>query len=74
MALSFAIPVLAFELTTAVALSVAWGAVALAALSHHLAKLQGVRAWPVVAEHLAVAAAVVAISHFVGRWIAAAFS
>ncbi len=74
MALSFAVPVLAFELATAVTVSVAWGAVALAALSHHLARLQGVRAWPVVAEHLAVAAAVVAISHFVGRWIGAAFA
>jgi VIT1/CCC1 family predicted Fe2+/Mn2+ transporter len=74
MALSFAVPVLAFELATAVAVSVAWGVVALAALSHHLARLQGVRAWPVVAEHLAVAAAVIAISHLVGRWIAAAFT
>jgi hypothetical protein len=36
--------------------------------------LQGVRAWPVVAEHLAVAATVVAISHFVGLWIAALFA
>jgi VIT1/CCC1 family predicted Fe2+/Mn2+ transporter len=74
MALSFAVPVLLFDLDAAVIASIAWGIVALAALSHHLARLQSVRAWPVVAEHLAVAAAVVAISHFVGRWIAAAFS
>jgi VIT1/CCC1 family predicted Fe2+/Mn2+ transporter len=74
MALSFAVPVLALELRTAVIASVAWGVLVLAALSHHLARLQGVRAWPVVAEHLAVAVAVVAISHLVGRWIAAAFS
>ena len=74
MALSFAVPVLLFDLTTAVMASVAWGVIALAALSHHLARLQGVRAWPVVAEHLGVAAAVVAISHFVGRFIANVFS
>ena len=74
MALSFAVPVLLFDLTTAVMASVAWGVIALAALSHHLARLQGVRAWPVVAEHLGVAAAVVAISHFVGRLIANVFS
>ena len=74
MALSFAVPVLVFDLATAVAASVAWGAIALSALSHNLARLQGVRVWPVVAEHLAVGAAVVAISHFVGRWIGAAFS
>ena len=74
MALSFAIPVLVFDLTTAVVASVAWGVLALAALSYHLARLQGGRAWPVVAEHLAVAAAVIAISHFVGRFINSALS
>ena len=74
MALSFAVPVLLFDLTTAVMASVAWGGIALTALSHHLARLQGVKAWPVVAEHLGVAAAVIAISHFVGRFIANVFS
>jgi VIT1/CCC1 family predicted Fe2+/Mn2+ transporter len=74
MALSFAVPVLLFDLTTAVMVSVAWGGIALTALSHHLARLQGVKAWPVVAEHLGVAAAVIAISHFVGRFIANVFS
>ena len=74
MALSFAVPVLLLDLTTAVMVSVGWGVIALAALSHHLARLQAVRAWPVVAEHLGVAAAVVAISHFVGRFIANVFS
>jgi VIT1/CCC1 family predicted Fe2+/Mn2+ transporter len=73
-ALSFAVPVLLLDLHAAVLVSVAWGMLALAALSHHLARLQGVRAWPVVAEHLGVAAAVIAISHFVGRFIANVFS
>jgi VIT1/CCC1 family predicted Fe2+/Mn2+ transporter len=74
MALSFAVPVLVFDLNTAVVASVAWGVLALAALSYHLARLQGGRAWPVVTEHLAVAAAVIAISHFVGRFINSALS
>jgi len=74
MALSFAVPVLAFDLTTAVIASVVWGFAALAGLSYHLARLQGGRAWPVVTEHLAVAAAVIAISHFVGRFINSALS
>jgi len=74
MALSFALAVLVFDLTTAVIASVAWGILALAALSYHLARLQGGRAWPVVTEHLAVAAAVIAISHYVGRFIGGAFS
>lgn len=70
MALSFAVPVLFLDLRTAVVASVVWGILALATLSYHLARLQEVKAWPVVAEHLAVAAAVVAISHYVGRLIA----
>jgi VIT1/CCC1 family predicted Fe2+/Mn2+ transporter len=74
MALSFAIPVLVLDLDAAVIVSVAWGVIALSGLSYHLARLQSVRAWPVVAEHLGVAAAVIAISHFVGRFIAGAFS
>ena len=74
MALSFAVPVLLLDLTTAVVASVGWGVLALATLSYHLARLQEVRAWPVVAEHLAVAAAVVAISHYVGRFIATVVS
>jgi VIT1/CCC1 family predicted Fe2+/Mn2+ transporter len=74
MALSFAIPVLVFSLGTAVIVSIAWGIAALATLSFHLARLQDVRALAVVTEHLAVAGAVVAISHFVGLWIATLFS
>ena len=74
MALSFAVPVLLLSLGTAVMVSIAWGIAALATLSFHLARLQDVRALPVVTEHLAVAGAVVAISHFVGRWIATLFS
>jgi len=74
MALSFAVPVLLLDLDAAVLVSVAWGIIALAALSGHLARLQGVRSWPVVAEHLGVAATVIAISHFVGRFIANVFS
>lgn len=74
MALSFAVPVLVLDLPAAVLASVAWGIVALAAMSHHLARLQGVKAWPVVTEHLAVAAAVVVISHYVGRLIASVFA
>ncbi|HVR28341.1 MAG TPA: hypothetical protein VMS86_02310 [Thermoanaerobaculia bacterium] len=74
MALSFAVPVLVLDLPAAVLASVAWGIVALATMSYHLARLQGVKAWPVVTEHLAVAATVVVISHYVGRLIASVFA
>lgn len=73
MALSFVVPVLLLDLRSAVVASVAWGGLALAALSVRLARAQGVRPVPVVLEHLAVGAAVIALAHFVGRWIGATF-
>jgi len=67
------VPVLLLDLWPAVVTSVAWGALALTALSVRLARAQGVRAGPVVLEHLAVGAAVIALAHAVGRWIGALF-
>lgn len=74
MALTFAIPVLVLDLDIAVIVSVVWGAVALSLLSWNLAQTQGVKARPVVTEHLAVAALVISVAHLVGRWISSAFS
>jgi VIT1/CCC1 family predicted Fe2+/Mn2+ transporter len=71
-ALTFAIPVLLFELTMAIFISVAWGLGVLALLSYNIAKSQGTKPWGVVAEHLLIALAVVAATHFVGEWIAIA--
>ena len=69
-ALTFAIPVLLFELTMAIFISVAWGLGVLALLSYNIAKSQGTKPWGVVAEHLLIALAVVTATHFLGEWIA----
>lgn len=74
MALTFAIPVLVLDLDTAVIVSVLWGAVALSLLSWNLAQTQGIKARPIVTEHLAVAALVITVTHLVGRWISSSFS
>lgn len=71
-ALTFVIPVLLFELSTAILVSVAWGLSMLAFLSYYIAKSQGRRPWGVVAEHLLIALAVITATHFVGDWIAVA--
>jgi VIT1/CCC1 family predicted Fe2+/Mn2+ transporter len=68
-ALTFAIPVLVFDLTLAVIVSIVWGAIALTGLSWDLARRQCVPARPLVVEHLGVAALVVAAAHLVGRGI-----
>jgi VIT1/CCC1 family predicted Fe2+/Mn2+ transporter len=74
MALTFAVPVILLDLDAAVVVSILWGALALSLLSWNLARSQGVKAGPVVAEHLVVAAVVITASYLVGRWISSVFS
>lgn len=66
MALTFAVPVLLFDLDTAVVVSIGWGALALAVLSVDLARRQARSALSAVTEHLAVAGGVVVAAHLVG--------
>ena len=74
MALTFAIPVVLLDLDAAVVVSILWGAFALSVLSWNLARSQGVRAGPVVSEHLVVATIVIVAAHLIGRWISSVFS
>ena len=73
-ALTFVIPLLLFELSTAIAISVIWGLSVLCLLSFSIAREQNKRAWCVVGEHLAVALAVIVITHYVGDFIATVFA
>jgi VIT1/CCC1 family predicted Fe2+/Mn2+ transporter len=72
--LSFLVPLFTLELPAAVAASVVWAFALLAWLSYRLAVSQGASGWRAVAEHLAIAAVVVVLTHLVGVWIARAFS
>jgi len=51
-AMTFIVPVLLFELSTAIIVSVIWGFFALSALSYKISKEQGVNSWKVIGEHL----------------------
>ena len=73
-ALSFALPLIWFPLQIAVAVSVGWGLLVITLLSAYLAKVQENRVLHVVTEHLLIAIAVVAISHYIGVWVNAAFT
>lgn len=73
-ALTFVIPVLLFELTTAIMVSVIWGLSILCILSFKMAKGQKRKTWIVVAEHLIIALVVITITHFVGHWISSLFA
>lgn len=68
MAMTFIVPVLLLELSTAILVSVVWGFVVLAVLSYLMARFKGERPAPVVGEHLVIAALVVALTHGVGDW------
>lgn len=72
-ALSFILPVLLFDLRTAIFAGVLWGLTLLTVASYKLARGQNTKPAGVIAEHLFIATAVVLLSHFVGRWIAATF-
>jgi len=73
-ALTFIIPVLLFELTIAIVISAVWGLFVLGILSFLLAVEQKARAWQMVIEHLVIAVVVIAVTHYVGDWVAMKFS
>ncbi len=73
-ALTFLIPIFFFSLDTAVTVSVAWGLILLAVLSERLARRQGVAPIGVIFEHVLVAVAVIATTHYVGHAVGALFS
>ena len=65
-ALTFAVPILLFTLTTAVIISVIWGLTMLGILSFQLARLQKVTPWKVITEHLTIAITVIVVTYGVG--------
>lgn len=70
MALTFLVPLLVFELGTAIVASIAWGFAVLTVLSWRLARAQGTAPWRVIGEHLLIAAIVVVATHLLGDWLA----
>jgi VIT1/CCC1 family predicted Fe2+/Mn2+ transporter len=69
----FIIPILLFDLSTAVIVSVILGLILLSVLSFLLSQKQGSKAWNVVLEHLVVAIVVILFTHYAGVWIASVF-
>jgi len=73
-ALTFIVPVMLLELSTAIIASVFWGLLILSLISLSLAKEQKRKPWKVIGEHLIIALVVVSIAHLVGDWISSTFS
>ncbi|MDO9465454.1 MAG: hypothetical protein Q7J67_09190 [bacterium] len=73
-ALTFIIPLLFFELLTAIMISIIWGLSILCLLSYRIAMEQKINPWKVIAEHLVIALIVIVLTHYLGDWIASRFS
>jgi VIT1/CCC1 family predicted Fe2+/Mn2+ transporter len=70
----FIIPILLFDLSTAIVASVVLGLFMLGILSFTLAQEQKGKTWYVVIEHLSIALVVVIITHYVGDWVSLTFA
>ena len=68
-ALTFAVPVVYFSLTTAVIINIIWGLFILSVMSYLIARSQDQQPWKIIGEHLLIAVVVIAITNYVGNLI-----
>jgi len=69
-ALTFIVPVLFLQFSTAIIVCVIWGLSLIAIFSYCIAKQQNVKPYRIILEHLIIAIIVIVITHYVGDWIA----
>lgn len=69
-ALTFIVPILLLRLSTAIVVSVLWGALLISVFSFYMAKQQNVKPFAVVAEHLVITIIVIFITHNIGDFVA----
>jgi VIT1/CCC1 family predicted Fe2+/Mn2+ transporter len=70
---TFIIPVLLFNLSTAIIISIIWGLFLLSIFSFQMAKQQKKKAWKVILEHLFIALVVIITTHYIGNWVSITF-
>lgn len=69
-ALTFLLPILVFELNTAIIVCILWGLFLITMFSIYLARSQQRKVSHIVFEHLALAIVVIVLTHYVGDWVA----
>src|SRR3989344_3388604 len=72
-ALTFLVPVLVFELSTAIIVSIAWGLLMLGLLSFKIADIQNEKPYKIIAEHIFIATIVIIATNYIGKWIVSVF-
>ncbi len=70
---TFILPVLFLDLSEAIIVSVVWGLLVLGVVNFRMAKEQKEPPAKVVFEHLFIALVVIAVTHYLGEWVAATF-
>ena len=68
-ALTFVVPVLLFNLQTAIIVSVVWGLFLISIFSYYLAKQEKMTAWKVIGEHLLIAVIVIILTQIIGSLV-----
>jgi len=71
--LTFIIPVLTLELSSAIFVAIVWGLTLISIFSIYLAEQQKVRTYKVVLEHLIIAILVILATHVLGDFIGTTF-
>jgi len=67
-ALTFIIPILFLQLTTAIIVSVIWGLSLITLLSYYIAKQKNIKPYHAILKHLIIAIIVIIITHYIGDW------
>jgi len=70
---TFIFPLLLFQLSTAVIVSVVWGLSLLGIFSFYIARERKAKPWMIIIEHLIIALIVIFITHYIGDWIGSTF-
>lgn len=70
----FILPVLLFDLKTAIIISVLIGFYLIFLVSLVIARQRKVEAWKVISEHLLIMAIVILFTYYIGYWISLAFN
>ncbi len=69
-ALTFVIPILLLQLSTAIIVSIIWGLSLIGVFSYSMAKQQKAKPLNVILEHVIIAMIVITATHYVGEWVA----
>lgn len=69
-AMSFLVPILILQLSTAIIVSIIWGLTLITTFSYRMGREQNANPIPIVGEHLLITVIVIVVTHFIGDWIA----